>query len=308
VVRWPDSAGVLVPAVLACCAGAAAFVYDEAALPVVAVTPRGAGWRRSARLGVTLVPLSVWALVVALRPDDVPLARPGWWLLGAATVLLVVGSAALASRRLVSTPGALLAPVVAVAVIAPVTLSGMFQWGTLYPIGDFPDAVWTVWLVVAATAAGVCAAGLFPGASSVRTWALRFAGLSALVNGVGFGTFDVPAMWHLAHDHEVWLALGYPTYGDGPFDAHGISASVPLLAAFLGSCVVLAIGGGLLLVPRSIGVVTTLAGIVVCAPFWWGFDLPLAWLNAATVLVLLSLAAPSALLGTIHRAPDTSGS
>ncbi|MBI4939252.1 MAG: hypothetical protein HY830_00715 [Actinobacteria bacterium] len=161
--RWPESAGVLVPAVLACCASAAAFLYDEAALPVVAVTPRGAGWRRSARLGVTLVPLTVWALVVSLRPRDVPLARPGWWLLGVATVLLVAGSAALASRRLVSMPGALLAPIVAVAAIAPVTLSGMFTWGTVYPIGDFPDAVWRVWLVVAAAAASVCAAALRPG-------------------------------------------------------------------------------------------------------------------------------------------------
>lgn len=310
VVRWPDSAGVLVPAALACCVGAAAFVYDEAALPVIAVTPRGAGWRRSARLVVTLVPLSVWALVVTVRPGHVPLARPGWWLLGGATVLLVVGSAALASKRLVSTPGVLLAPVAALAVIAPVTLSGMFTLGSLYPIGDFPGAVWAVWLVVATTAVVVCTAGLLPGDSSMRTWALRLAGLNALVNGIGFGAFDVPAMWHFAHDHRVWYAppSGLPTYGDGPFAAHGIDTSVPLLAAFLGSCVVLAVGGGLLLVPRSIGVVTTLAGIVFCAPFWWGFDLPFAWLNAATVLVLLALAASSSLLGSFHRAPDATGS
>src|SRR5680860_1646053 len=54
----------------------AAFAYDEDALPVVAVTPRGAGWRRANRLGVTLVPLSAWALVVALRPGEVPFWRP----------------------------------------------------------------------------------------------------------------------------------------------------------------------------------------------------------------------------------------
>ena len=70
--RWPDDAFLLAPALLACCAAAAAFAYDEDALAVVAVTPRGAGWRRANRLGVTLVPLSVWALVVALRPGDVP--------------------------------------------------------------------------------------------------------------------------------------------------------------------------------------------------------------------------------------------
>ena len=160
---WPDVAGVLAPTVLACCAGAAAFVYDEDALPVVAVTPRGAGWRRTARLGVTLLPLSVWAVVVALRPGGAPLMRSGWWLLGGATLLLVAGSAALASRRLVPTPGVLLAPVVALAAVAPVTFAGMFSFGTLYPIGDFPDPVRTVWLGVALSGAAVCAVALRPG-------------------------------------------------------------------------------------------------------------------------------------------------
>ena len=126
--------------------------------------------------------------------------------------------------------------------------------------------------------------------SASAVWALRLAGLSALVNGVGFGAFDIPAMWHLAHDHEVWYAFGSPTYGNGPFEAHGITVTVPVLLAFLGSCLVLAIGGVILLVPRTIGVVITLGGLALCTPFWWGFDLPFAWINAATVLVLVSLA------------------
>jgi hypothetical protein len=162
-VRWPDDAFLLAPAVLACCAAAAAFVYDEDALAVVAVSPRGAGWRRVNRLGVTLAPLSTWAVVVALRPGDVSLVRSGWWLLGGATVLLAAGLAAVASRRLVPTPGALLAPVVALATVAPVTVAGMFKWGSLYPIGDFPDAVWTVWLGVAFSGAVVGAVALRPG-------------------------------------------------------------------------------------------------------------------------------------------------
>jgi hypothetical protein len=163
IARWPDQAFLLAPAVLACCAAGAAFAYDEAALPVVAVTPRGAGWRRANRLCVTLLPLSAWVLVVILRPGGVQLARVDWWLLGGATILLVAGSAALASRRYVPTPGALLAPLVAVAAVAPVTIGGMFSWGTLYPIGDFPDPVRTVWLAVAVTGAAVCVVALRPG-------------------------------------------------------------------------------------------------------------------------------------------------
>jgi hypothetical protein len=63
----------------------------------------------------------------------------------------------------VPTPGAVLAPVVALAVVAPVTLSGMFSWGTIYPIGDFPDPVRTVWLGVALGGAVAAAVALRPG-------------------------------------------------------------------------------------------------------------------------------------------------
>jgi hypothetical protein len=160
---WPASALVLAPALLACCVGAASFAYDEDAVQVVAVTPRGTGWRRTTRAAVVLVPLAVWVAVVAIRPGDLPLARSGWWLLGAAGVLLVAGAAALASRRLVPAPGTVIAPVVALVVIGPVVLAGFLDWATLYPIGEFPAAVRTVWLAVAAAGLGVCALAFRPG-------------------------------------------------------------------------------------------------------------------------------------------------
>ncbi len=30
-------------------------------------------------------------------------------------------------------------------------------------------------------------------------------------------------------------------------------------------------------------------GMLLCAPFWWGFDLPFAWLNSAVVTTFLVL-------------------
>ena len=106
--RWPSgrrSALVLLPGLLASCAAAAAFCFDEAALPVVEVTPRGAGWRRTARLAVVLVPLGGWTVVVVVRPGDLPLDRSGWWLVGVAAIALTSGLAARASRRAVASPG-----------------------------------------------------------------------------------------------------------------------------------------------------------------------------------------------------------
>jgi hypothetical protein len=139
-------------------------------------------------------------------------------------------------------------------------------------------------------------------------WALRLAGLTALVNGAGFGGFDIAATWHLARDHKVWYAYGNPTYGNGPFEAHGIAVTVPVLLAFFGSCLVLAIGGVLLLMPRTIGVVVTLAGIVMCAPFWWGFDLPFAWVSASIMLVLLATAGAAARIYARHGPTRRPGS
>ena len=121
-------------------------------------------------------------------------------------------------------------------------------------------------------------------------WCLRLAGGSALINGSGFGAFDVPATIQIARGQGVLDALGNPTYGGGPFADYGISTTLPLLSVFFLTCAVQAVGGVMLLIPRASGIVATVGGIVVCAPFWWGFDLPFAWANAVVVLLLLGMA------------------
>jgi hypothetical protein len=69
-----------------------------------------------------------------------------------------------------------------------------------------------------------------------------------------------------------------------------VPTTVPLLAGFLAACVIQVSGGVLLLWPRRSGIVVSLVGILLSAIFWWGFNLPLAWINAATGLTFLVLA------------------
>ena len=161
--RWPSSALVLLPTLVACCAAAAAFSFDETALPVVAVTPRGATWWRVARLGVAAVPLLVLTVVVALRPGDLPLARGSWWLLGAGTIGLTTGLAALASRRHVPRPGGALSGPVVLAVLAPVIVTAFLGWESIYPVGEFGAGVRNLWLGVTGLAVLTCLLALRPG-------------------------------------------------------------------------------------------------------------------------------------------------
>ena len=161
--QWPTSALVLLPGVVASCAAAAAFCFDEVSLPVVEVTPRGATWRRTARLAAAAVPLGVWTLFVVVGSRDVPLDRSGWWVVGGAAIVLTLGVAALASRHAVASPGGSLASFVVLVVISPVVLLAFLGWDSLYPIGEFGAGVLTFWIAVAATGVLAALTALRPG-------------------------------------------------------------------------------------------------------------------------------------------------
>ena len=74
----------------------------------------------------------------------------------------------------------------------------------------------------------------------------RTAAVLAWIPGVGFGLFAVPAIWYFARHHSVWVSLGYPTYGHGPFEDIGIPTSLPLLVSFLLVCLAEVVLGWLL--------------------------------------------------------------
>jgi hypothetical protein len=121
-------------------------------------------------------------------------------------------------------------------------------------------------------------------------WCLRIAGANGIVNELGFGGFTIPAIVSVGQGDGILDTFGNPTYGNGPFEGIGVPTTVPLLAGFLAACVIQVAGGVLLLWPRPSGIVVSVVGILLGAPFWWGFNLPFAWLNAAVVLTFLILA------------------
>ena len=68
--------------------------------------------------------------------------------------------------------------------------------------------------------------------------------------------------------------MGFPTYGQGPFEHAGLATSTPLLLAFNAVCAAEVAVGALLWRQHRLGRRAALAMLVVEVPFWIGFALP----------------------------------
>ena len=58
---------------------------------------------------------------------------------------------------------------------------------------------------------------------------MKAAAVLAWITGLGFGLLCPYAIWYLADRGEVWTFLGFPTYGEGPFEDIGIARTVLVL-------------------------------------------------------------------------------
>jgi hypothetical protein len=83
------------------------------------------------------------------------------------------------------------------------------------------------------------------------------------------------------------MVMGFPAYGRGPFESHGITSTVPLLAGFLAVCVVEGIAGWLLWGGHLSGAILAIAVLPFGAVYWWGFALPIPPLFAVLRTALL---------------------
>ena len=103
---------------------------------------------------------------------------------------------------------------------------------------------------------------------------MKAASVMCWVTGLGFGLPGVYGIAHFARTGTIARFMGFPAYGEGPFERLGIRTSVPLLSAFVGVCAAECVAGGLLWRNRRSGAVLGLALLPVESVFWIGFALP----------------------------------
>ena len=106
---------------------------------------------------------------------------------------------------------------------------------------------------------------------------------------IGFGVFCLPAIRNVAVGRDVPFVLGFPAYGQGPFERIGLNSTVPLLAGFLLVCILEAIAGILLWQGLMSGAILALVLLIPGGIYWWGFALPIPPILAIiwTILILL---------------------
>ena len=117
--------------------------------------------------------------------------------------------------------------------------------------------------------------------------ATRAASVLCWVNAIGFGVFTIPAIARVRVGKDLPIVMGFPAYGRGPFEAHGIKSTVPLLTGFLVVCAVEGVAGWLLWRGRRTGAVVAIGALPAGAVYWWGFALPIPPVFAAIRTALI---------------------
>ena len=121
----------------------------------------------------------------------------------------------------------------------------------------------------------------------------KAAAVCSLVLGLGFGLPGAYGTWFYARQGEVWTFLGFPTYGNGPFERWGFPTSTALLVGFVAVCIAEVVVAVLLWRDATTALWLALVLLPVELVFWIGFALPFGPLlglarTALVVAVLVS--------------------
>lgn len=119
---------------------------------------------------------------------------------------------------------------------------------------------------------------------------LRLAAILLWFSSLGLGIPCLLCIRNLLAGRGIPYVMGFPAYGGGPFERHGIRTTVWLVSAFLLVCVLEFVAGWLLWGGHRSGAILALALLPFGALFWWGFALPIPPITALarTILILLS--------------------
>lgn len=101
------------------------------------------------------------------------------------------------------------------------------------------------------------------------------AGSLSVLLGVGFGLPGLVGIIHFRRTGEVWTFMGFPTYGEGPFQRMGVPTSTGLLVAFLVVCLGEVAVGAMIWVDAPGAELLSLGLLPIEFAFWIGFALPL---------------------------------
>jgi hypothetical protein len=110
---------------------------------------------------------------------------------------------------------------------------------------------------------------------------IRAAGVLALLAGLGFGPLAVYGARYFAEHGTVWYFMGFPTYGDGPFERVGIPTTVPVLIGFVVACAAEVVLGVLLLAGWHPAVWLSFLLLPIELAYWLGFALPFGFVFGA---------------------------
>ncbi|MCW5852693.1 MAG: hypothetical protein KIT87_21665 [Anaerolineae bacterium] len=107
---------------------------------------------------------------------------------------------------------------------------------------------------------------------------------------LGFGVPCLLAIRSLSAGRGIPLVMGFPAYGGGPFEQHGLPTTIPLVLGFLLVCILEAVAGWLLWGGYRAGAILALALVVPGGAYWWGFDLPIPPIVAIvrTILIMVN--------------------
>ena len=119
---------------------------------------------------------------------------------------------------------------------------------------------------------------------------LKIASICLWFSGLGFGLPCIYGIWSVMNGKGIARVMGFPAYGQGPFEKIGVHTTTPLLAGFLFVCALECIAGWGVWNGDKGAAILSLAIIPVEMVFFIGFALPFGppFLIIRTILLLLS--------------------